>query len=1780
MRDLKTHLATNTCILLFLIVGVGASPKVCADETDLLFHLSLDGKLRPDFAQGAKTPKKSGNITFVQGVSGKALLVGEQHATVRFGAKGNLPNREGTISMWIKPVDWEPADKKFHVFFHATEGGWLQLYTHQSDSLFMLTGADTETWQAASAPVTKLAKGKWHHVVGTWTPREIALYVDGERAGAININEKLLPKALTGTFEIGDIPWATGRAEAKTTAIDELRIYSAALDIGGVRALYSRLASMMVTEDAGEEKETPPPAPKARPVQAELTPRDRKNAALFKEILFRASYDQGVDADIHKGDPKCKTQGKVVFDQGKFGKAVAVGEEFARLTYTMGSHSHPINLSCREGGLSFYFKAVDWEPSEKRSHLFFRVKSLALLRVFTNGQGMLVFETGSDLAQRNGVKASLADKEKGEWIHVAATWCEKEIRLYLDGKLVAQKENADRFLSYALNTTFEVGDIPRGMGRRRPRKTLIDDFTIYRRPLAQDELFRVEEPKSAGKAPEYEPPVVTIPRATAGPVIDGEFTREDWEAAAELTNFASVSDHKLAPVQTKAYVTYDDENVYVAVRSPVLPGVELSADQTKRDGSVWQDDAVQVYLTVPSGNRFLFIGNSIGTIYDRKYQKGLKDDVTWNGDWKYGTKIAGGVWTAEVSLSFAQMGVKPPADGQTWRLNVTRDRVEPQNLSAWPALSTFADTPKHGYLTFTDISPAVTAAPSYETIVGPEVNVSATLGGGAAAEKTAVELEWIAAAAGNILLVEREEVTVEPGGRATVTLKRTLEAAPDAFTFTARDTKTDRVLYRQTTSLSEREAIALAFSPVPSRGVCRISLKVGDPGISALGPSARIDLIPRGSETPVATMHIEKLKGGRGGAQFDLNGLAAGTYDVRTELATHGKVLATKIDTFTKPDEPWRGTAVGLSDTPPPPWTPIEVEQTAKGKLAVRCWNREHSFEGTPLPATITNGGADVIAGPVHLAATVAGKDQTWKAGELTVTSKDKNKIVFKTTQASNALSLSAETTMEFDGMLWTEITVTPKGKTQLDALDLVVPIKNEVVKYRHWPGDVALTGKIGRENGWRWEHELPKYAYLWLGNDDMGLTWFFETRGQFRFADEKKTVELVRKDGALQLMIHYVDKPVSLDEPLTLSFGLQATPTRPRPKGWRSWGGGNVVGTNIDVNWTSEEIHRYGAGYPEASNVDYYYRFTKARREKGWKTVPYNVLLWSANFSPEMQYNIADWDLGGGINKYSDMRRFWWGRRICGAATSYGEFFTWKARRHIERCGLDGLYHDLQWSYLCGNPDHGYGETHRSIRGDRELNKRLYTMMKELDRPMWKFDHASNFICSVTSPFSDLFTTGEEMLSDPGGKNPDHKVISNYFHNMRMDYFKACGATGRQWGVAPCLLTQMRDGSPGYTEALYAILVPHDAIPTWEAYMRDIRYQRRVQRTVEEFGIGEDDVEFLPYWHDTTPAKVTFTPEGGGPIQPFQVNYEIPEENKLLPEEAIGASVYRRSGKRSLVAVFNYTEKDGVAKVNIDLDKLGLSGERVLAADAFSRLVWTRAAAELDVPVKSLDYRMIWVEALDADDYRRARIIDTFPPYPEEKMLAGYRPADPSAERVGMEIAGDIRKDPWRDGDASFRGPQRTELAQTFTIERPCTIHRLEVYLNDSEGAFAIRKPISVSVARLGQDGLPAGDEVVSADGFAPIYADSRTWRYRHFELKRSVKLDPGRYALVFTKPPEDPSERFHTRFPAVKAENLPAEYVATRETPARDDKVPQWKKDATRVICFGVYGFESVKD
>jgi hypothetical protein len=1482
-----------------------------------------------------------------------------------------------------------------------------------------------------------------------------------------------------------------------------------------------------------------------------------------EDILFRATFDETADAEIARGrvEPKA-VNGPLAFEEGRYGQALVAGEEGTVVEYRIEG-----NLDVKQGSISFWFKPVDWEPSEKRSHVFLRFPFASLFRIFTDEAGQLVFEVGTDLAARCGVSASLAGLEKGAWTRVVATWSAEELRLYVNGELAGREPCDDRFLPPVLNYNFALGDIPRAKGREIPKKTLLDDVTVFRRPIEPAEFKRIDQRTGRGPALEYEPPVISVVKRSEPIVIDGRIGEEEWRQAAMFGSFLNVTDGKLASLQTRARTAWDNEKLYLAVESPILPGAPLKANGRNRDDHVWNDDAVQIYLAPPRGGiRFHFVCNSIGTVFDRKTIVGIKHDTTWDGQWELANRTEAGQWTLELAIPFSELELSPPADGEEWRLNVTRDRVQPQNLSCWPRLNAYSDVDNHGVLRFLASGPSIGVRRFGSTAPGEAIALELNIFD-SAEDRAAPLTATLAASRSGSVFMQREFTAQARHGPQSIEIREPAgETAPDMIRLSVTDPSSGLEVFRQTVFPGETGALVVRCTPIPSRQICNVTVKESDPSVLEQQPTVEADLVKEGDLEPLLRVAFGEMSDGSASGQFALSDLPSGTYELRTRLISGSEVLDQSVTRFVKPDEPWRDLRVGESEEVPPPWTPLRSERMADGVVRIDCWNRTYFFD-SPVPGAIRNGGVDQLAGPIRIVATVDGEELQWDSREISEFHRSDTEVRFRSSMQAGPLRGESETYVEYDGMMWTEITIVPTEPTRVEKLELVVPIDARYASLKHVPGDTPLTGNTGREDGWTWDYSARRF-FLWIGNADLGLTWFYERPDQLRFADKEKFVRLERRDDVMYFKVRYVDQPVTLDEPLTLAFGLQATPVRSRPKGWRSWGEPRPIGTSFSIPWTTEHMDRYGAGYPEATSPEFYTRYVQFLKRHG-KVTPYKVLLWHGIRSPEWQYNQADWDLGGGVNKYHDTRRHWWGGRVCGAANTFVDFITWKMCEHIEKHELDGVYHDLQWSYRCGNPNHGCDPTRRSIRGDRELNKRLYTAMKQLGRPLWKVDHASNHICSPYSAFGDIFTTGEEMRTDEKPAEPNTRVWGGYFDCMRLSYFKACGAMGRQWGVVPMFLLQMNAGGvkPHATEGIFSILLAHDAIPTWDALYKDVRFMHRLWRTLEAFGIGEDDVEFLPYWHETTPAAVNaFTPEGGGPVRPVQVLYEIEPHDRLREEESYGASVYRRFGARSIVVVFNYTEDDAIADVELDVDALGLDPEKAVVTDAFTRFRWTRATEPVRVRVKNRNFRLLWVENGDAADAAPA-----FPAEAEEVLVAGDRPLRPETSQTGTELAGDLWDRPWSPAPAPNRpaNPERTEQAQIFTLAEPAAIHRVE--LNKAYSGVRgpeLREAIRFRLETVNESGLPSGEVLVPESGWTEQWPTT-DWRYYHYELRRCQRLEPGSYALVMTKPAEDPAEHFHAKLPSFDADVAGGEWIAVRIQPGG----PWIRKD--KKLAFGVYGY-----
>jgi len=226
-----------------LLVLLAASLAATAGaEEGLLFRAAFDGSLdayslggagKPVQVTGAATP------TFAPGKFGQALLCGPEQALIHYQTAGNVMPPSGTVSLWVKPLNWTPDDGSFHVFFESGSGagptGWLILYQFYAGGQMLLRYADErQRVGMASAQGLGWQPGEWHHLAGTWSPEAERLYLDGELAGVAPA--PFVAQTLADIFALGDNGWHVPHPGAQTL-LDEVRVYAHPLTPERIREL-------------------------------------------------------------------------------------------------------------------------------------------------------------------------------------------------------------------------------------------------------------------------------------------------------------------------------------------------------------------------------------------------------------------------------------------------------------------------------------------------------------------------------------------------------------------------------------------------------------------------------------------------------------------------------------------------------------------------------------------------------------------------------------------------------------------------------------------------------------------------------------------------------------------------------------------------------------------------------------------------------------------------------------------------------------------------------------------------------------------------------------------------------------------------------------------------------------------------------------------------------------------------------------------------------------------------------------------------------------------------------------------------------------------------------------------------------------------------------------------------------------------------------------------------------------------------------------------------------
>lgn len=147
---------------------------------------------------------------------------------------------------------------------------------------------------------------------------------------------------------------------------------------------------------------------------------------------------------------------------------------------------------------------------------------------------------------------------------------------------------------------------------------------------------------------------------------------------------------------TSFTVRHDAQGLKIAVSAvePDMPG--LVAKVAKRDGNVWTDDSIELFIQPgpdAGGRYYQFIANTLGGQYDGAGGPGLPafGDASWDGDWRVTATKGDGGFMLEFEIPFATLGVPPPRLGECWRMNVCRSR-QSRRTGAAAELSTWSQT--------------------------------------------------------------------------------------------------------------------------------------------------------------------------------------------------------------------------------------------------------------------------------------------------------------------------------------------------------------------------------------------------------------------------------------------------------------------------------------------------------------------------------------------------------------------------------------------------------------------------------------------------------------------------------------------------------------------------------------------------------------------------------------------------------------------------------------------------------------------------------------------------------------------------------------------------------------------------------------------------------------------------------------------------------------------------------------------------------------------------------
>ncbi len=722
-------------------------------------------------------------------------------------------------------------------------------------------------------------------------------------------------------------------------------------------------------------------------------------------------------------------------------------------------------------------------------------------------------------------KTILPTVPEQEWHNWVFTWSEEGgAFLYLDGSLVgpsaAVPPPAIRYI--------QIGQ-PQHPYSPPEHNKVIDEFRIYDHPLDAGQI--AAEYWRLAKRPMRS--TLSVSPSSQSIEVDGRMNEAEWSGAAGYAGLVDAESRQLSAQPTWGKISYDTDNVYFIVHSENPPKVRQNLDATvlhgtvkreatKHDGDVEADDHFAIRLQpLHDGDQAVYtiLVNGIDVVYDAR-----DHDTSWES--QVSTKSSAEVdgWTMEVKLPLKSMGIEKITPGTKWNFNVERvwhqlrqgrDIWEP---IGWGTLEFASSEQVRADLTRFDIA-KTGAVDAGIDLYNPSDSTQA--------------VSLVLDANGRVL--HEEEVSLSANEKRTVSISG-ISGGNNGELITVTAQVGDRVLLRRAAPLVLESIGHIQLWKYPSLHQIRIGWELFT---DASPQSLQLDVEFRDKRgKTVRQIQRKSLDSLSGSVIEDVKDLQDGSYVLVVKIGDGERTLQEDTILYDKlPLPSWLGNQLGISDTPPSPWTDIIVEQKID---AVSVWGRVYKYGNALLPAQIVNQGKEMLAEPMRFH--VKQGDKTYQSSSSSANAKWTKVGAVRAdssrSQGIGNIELHNTSYIEYDGMVWNEFEVRPQGTTEIDELILEIPLRQEWTELLKPYNDYRLqeTGRLPKE-GWKGgASTMP-----WLGNGDGGFQVFQEATATW--VGSRVTEIVPRSEGGAVLRVHIIDETVELSSPLKFSLGWMASP-------------------------------------------------------------------------------------------------------------------------------------------------------------------------------------------------------------------------------------------------------------------------------------------------------------------------------------------------------------------------------------------------------------------------------------------------------------------------------------------------------------------------------------------------------------------------------------------------------------------------------------------------------------